>query len=97
MGIGACQEQLWSAHELEPLTPSNLDLSSSASSLGQWRLYWPATWRLPTFMSHAPRSIYPIQNAGNLAILYYFVFFYLVFAGPGPWSIDARGSEESSA
>jgi putative oxidoreductase len=49
------------------------------------------------FMSHAPRSIYPIQNAGNLAILYCFVFFYLVFAGPGPWSIDARGAKSSSA
>jgi len=49
------------------------------------------------FMSHAPRSIYPIQNAGNLAILYCFVFFYLVFAGPGPWSIDARAAKGSSA
>lgn len=45
------------------------------------------------FMGHAPRSMYPIQNGGNLAILYCFVFFYLVFAGPGPWSIDARRSD----
>lgn len=45
------------------------------------------------FMGHAPRSMYPIQNGGNLAILYCFVFFYLVFAGPGPWSIDARRTE----
>ena len=44
------------------------------------------------FMSHAPRSYYPIQNNGNLAILYCFVFFYLVFSGPGPWSIDAKRS-----
>ena len=27
------------------------------------------------FMSHAPRSVYSIQNSGNLAILYCFVFF----------------------
>ena len=44
------------------------------------------------FMSHAPRSFYPIENNGNLAVLYCFVFFYLAFAGPGPWSIDARRS-----
>ena len=42
------------------------------------------------FMGHSSRSIYPIQNGGNLAILYCFVFFYLVFSGPGPWSLDAR-------
>jgi putative oxidoreductase len=42
------------------------------------------------FIGHSPRSIYPIQNGGNLAILYCFVFFYLVFSGPGPWSIDAK-------
>ena len=45
------------------------------------------------FIGHQPRAFYPIQNAGNLAILYCFVFFYLVFAGPGPWSIDATRSK----
>lgn len=41
------------------------------------------------FMAHAPRGFYPILNAGELAILYCFVFLYLAAAGPGPWSIDA--------
>lgn len=41
------------------------------------------------FMAHAPRSFYPIANGGELAVLYCFVFFYLIFAGPGPWSLDA--------
>jgi putative oxidoreductase len=40
------------------------------------------------FMSHAPRSIFPLVNAGELAVMYCFVFFYLAFAGPGPWSLD---------
>ena len=35
-------------------------------------------------------SFYPVNNAGDAAILYCFVFLYLVFAGPGPWSLDAR-------
>ena len=30
-----------------------------------------------------------LLNRGDAAILYCFVFLYLVFAGPGPWSLDA--------
>jgi putative oxidoreductase len=41
------------------------------------------------FVIHAPKSFYPYVNGGNLAILYCFVFFYLVFAGSGPISLDA--------
>ncbi|HEV7266314.1 MAG TPA: DoxX family protein [Falsiroseomonas sp.] len=41
------------------------------------------------FIAHAPRELYPVLNNGDAAILYCFVFFYLIFAGPGPWSLDA--------
>lgn len=41
------------------------------------------------FLAHAPRSFYPILNGGDGAILYCFIFFYLVFSGPGPISLDA--------
>lgn len=41
------------------------------------------------FMGHAPRGFFPSVNGGNLAIMYCFVFFYLAFAGGGPWSLDA--------
>jgi putative oxidoreductase len=41
------------------------------------------------FLAHAPRSVYPILNGGDAAILYSFIFFYLVFSGPGPISLDA--------
>lgn len=40
------------------------------------------------FLVHAGRDFYPINNGGELAALYCFVFFYFVFAGPGPWSVD---------
>ncbi|HEU0218689.1 MAG TPA: DoxX family protein [Stellaceae bacterium] len=40
------------------------------------------------FMAHAPRSMFPFVNGGELAVLYCFVFLYFVFAGPGPWSLD---------
>lgn len=41
------------------------------------------------FLAHAPQSFFPVLNGGDSAILYCFLFLYLVFAGPGPWSIDA--------
>jgi putative oxidoreductase len=41
------------------------------------------------FTVHAPQNFMPIVNGGELAALYCFVFFYLVFAGGGPISLDA--------
>lgn len=41
------------------------------------------------FLDHAPQSFYPYLNHGELTIMYCFVFFYVVFAGPGPLSLDA--------
>lgn len=42
------------------------------------------------FLGHAPDGFYPALNGGDSAILFSFVFLYLVFAGPGRWSIDAK-------
>jgi putative oxidoreductase len=41
------------------------------------------------WMFHAPRNLYPTLNGGDASILYCFIFLYLVFAGAGPWSVDA--------
>ena len=41
------------------------------------------------FMAHGSQGFWPALNGGEGAILYCFVFLYLVFAGPGPWSLDA--------
>lgn len=43
------------------------------------------------WMAHAPKSFYPALNGGDAAILYCFVFLYLVFAGAGAFAID-KGS-----
>ena len=43
------------------------------------------------WMAHAPQSFFPVLNMGDAAILFCFVFLYLVCAGPGAWSIDALG------
>jgi putative oxidoreductase len=41
------------------------------------------------WLAHAPKSVFPLLNAGDAAILYCFVFLYLAFAGGGSWSLDA--------
>ena len=42
------------------------------------------------FLVHAPKSFFPAVNMGEPAILLCFVFLYLMFAGPGEWSLDAQ-------
>jgi putative oxidoreductase len=47
------------------------------------------------FMAHASRGPWPIQNGGELAVLYCFVFLFIASRGSGPISLDAaigRGS-----
>lgn len=41
------------------------------------------------WIGHAPRGFFPVDNGGDAAILFCFIFLYFVFAGPGPWSVDA--------
>jgi putative oxidoreductase len=38
---------------------------------------------------HAPGGTWPIQNQGQLAVLYCFLFLFLAAYGAGEWSIDA--------
>ena len=41
------------------------------------------------FQFHVPQSFFPTTSMGVPAVLYCFFYLYLVFAGPGVWSIDA--------
>jgi len=45
------------------------------------------------WMFHAPSSPYPATNGGDAAILFCFIFLYLMAAGPGAWSLDERLSK----
>jgi putative oxidoreductase len=48
------------------------------------------TMAVAYWMAHAPQSFWPVANMGDAAILFCFVFLYLVFAGPGAWSVNKR-------
>jgi putative oxidoreductase len=47
------------------------------------------------FLAHAPRGFWPAVNQGEGAILFCFLFLYLVFAGPGAWALDALRRKRS--
>jgi putative oxidoreductase len=40
------------------------------------------------FMGHAPHGFWPLENKGELAVLYCFVFLFIAAHGAGIWSID---------
>jgi putative oxidoreductase len=40
------------------------------------------------FTAHAPGGFWPLQNKGELAVLYCFVFLYFAAAGGGEWAVD---------
>jgi Predicted membrane protein len=41
------------------------------------------------FMVHAPHGAIPLQNRGELAVLYCFVFLYIAAHGSAIWSVDS--------
>lgn len=52
------------------------------------------------FLQHIPNAFWPLVNKGEPALLFCFIFLYLVFAGPGSWALDnvigrGRGAAEA--
>lgn len=50
------------------------------------------------FMAHQPQGVLPIQNNGETAVLFCFIFLYIAARGSGIWSVDAlmnRGRAET--
>ena len=48
------------------------------------------TMAVAYWMAHFPSNMFPANNGGDAAILFCFVFLYLVFAGPGAWSVNKQ-------
>lgn len=55
------------------------------------------TMAVAYWYAHGSQNFFPVNNGGDAAILYCFVFLYFVFAGPGPWSIDAMRGARNDA
>jgi putative oxidoreductase len=41
------------------------------------------------FIGHFPKSFWPLENQGEPAVLFCFIFLYMATRGSGIWSIDA--------
>jgi putative oxidoreductase len=53
------------------------------------------TMAVAYWYQHFPANFFPVNNMGDAAILYCFVFLYLVFAGAGPLSVDAAWADRT--
>ena len=42
------------------------------------------------FTQHLPHGFWPINNGGELAVMYCWAFFLLMFTGPGAYALDTR-------
>lgn len=52
------------------------------------------------FIVHQPRELMPLQNGGELSVLFCWSFFLIFILGAGPWSLDAmlhRREEQAEA
>ena len=45
------------------------------------------------WMMHAPMSPFPVNNGGDAAVLFCFVFLYIAFAGPGAFALDKEQTQ----
>ena len=60
-----------------------------------WQTRWAAfiasgEMAVAYFKSHQPMGLFPIQNKGELAVLYCFIFLFIAAYGSGIWSINSK-------
>jgi putative oxidoreductase len=48
------------------------------------------------FMAHFPKSFWPLENEGEPAVLFCFIFLYMATQGSGIWSVDAARAERGT-
>jgi putative oxidoreductase len=44
------------------------------------------------FMRHYPKSFWPLENQGEPAVLFCFIYLYMATQGAGIWSVDAASA-----
>ncbi|MFA5709016.1 DoxX family protein [Mycolicibacterium sp.] len=58
------------------------------------------TMAVAYFWRHFPDGFWPINNGGEVAVLYCFAMLYIAFAGPGAWAVQRivnRSSETQTS
>lgn len=72
-----------------------IELAAGILIAAGFRTHWAAflasgEMAVAYFMRHAPQSVYPILNRGEVTVLYCFLFLYMAAHGSGPWSLDGN-------
>jgi putative oxidoreductase len=49
------------------------------------------------FIGHFPKSFWPLENEGEPAVLFCFIFLYIASCGAGIWSVDGARGERAVA
>lgn len=49
------------------------------------------------WMAHGFNALLPVNNRGEMAVLYCFVFLFVAARGPGMWSVEGRAGEKATA
>jgi putative oxidoreductase len=87
--LGGSQVPLWSelglAGSIE-LTAGLLIAVGFFASLAAFIASGQMAWAY--FQAHAPRGFLPLNNAGEVAVLYCFIFLYIASRGAVKWSVD---------
>jgi putative oxidoreductase len=48
------------------------------------------------FIGHFPKSFWPLENQGETAVLFCFIFLHMATQGSGIWSVDAARAERAT-
>jgi uncharacterized membrane protein YphA (DoxX/SURF4 family) len=70
-------------------TPFFASLPVSCSHVTELAFIASGEMAVAYFQAHAPRGFWPIQNGGELAVLYCFLFLYIAARGSGLWGIQS--------
>jgi len=100
LGFPAAAPHEGSAHAMSPLLAHLAPASGYIELIGGALLVIGLFTRVAAFIcsgemavayftAHASMGLYPVNNHGELAVLYCFIFLYLSAAGAGPLSLDA--------
>ncbi len=98
-----------SAHPATGGMPPELVVAGIIETVGSLLLLFGFFGRIAAFImsgemavafwtAHVPfgHSVFPLQNGGESAVLFCFIFLYIVFAGPGAFSIDGARARRAA-
>ncbi|HWH79435.1 MAG TPA: DoxX family protein [Candidatus Binatus sp.] len=80
---------LWNAGVIELITGTFLVIGFATVAAA---FFASGEMAVAYFVGHFPNGFWPIQNGGEIAVCYCFVFLYMATRGGGKWSVDGAAA-----